>query len=156
MAVGKYKCRCYRNPITGESEMLNEHVFIWLLKEGLWQKGICNTPDGYNVHHVDFDRSNNDPDNLVLVSTAEHARIHAERRKSFRAVRDGKFAEAARKTWSLKTPEERAAHMKKAQDAAMEKRKKFEQSDAQKAALKKAVEARRLKRIERLASNQTS
>ena len=32
------------------------------------------------VHHVDHDRFNNDPDNLLVLSRSEHARLHPERR----------------------------------------------------------------------------
>lgn len=33
-----------------------------------------------SVHHIDFDKLNNDMDNLVLLSRTEHARRHNERR----------------------------------------------------------------------------
>ncbi|HCX11344.1 MAG TPA: hypothetical protein DHU81_13595, partial [Hyphomonas sp.] len=33
-------------------------------------------PDGYHVHHKDHDRSNNSPENLELVSPAEHMAHH--------------------------------------------------------------------------------
>ena len=153
MAKGSYKCRCYINPVTGRSEQLNEHVFIWLFKEGLWQKGIVNTPEGYNVHHVDFDSSNNDPANLVLVTTKEHAEIHARARKSRRDVRDARASIAGKSSWSKKTPEERAAHMKKAQDAARERLKREGPSEAQKASQARAVAARWKKYEERKATS---
>lgn len=35
-------------------------------------------PPGWLVHHLDEDRENNDPTNLVAVSRAEHARLHQE------------------------------------------------------------------------------
>lgn len=35
--------------------------------------------DGYSVHHVDEDKLNNAPSNLLLTSQAEHAAIHAAR-----------------------------------------------------------------------------
>lgn len=37
--------------------------------------------DGYNIHHIDFNHDNNALDNLLIVTRAEHAKIHnAERR----------------------------------------------------------------------------
>lgn len=35
-------------------------------------------PPGIHVHHVDHDRTNNDPANLMLVTPAEHRALHAE------------------------------------------------------------------------------
>lgn len=33
-------------------------------------------PDGFHVHHVDFDKSNNEPENLVALSMEDHLRLH--------------------------------------------------------------------------------
>jgi hypothetical protein len=33
-------------------------------------------PEGYDVHHEDFDRSNNQYENLILVERGEHHRLH--------------------------------------------------------------------------------
>jgi len=35
-----------------------------------------------NVHHKDFDKFNNNPDNLELLTRAEHCRLHAKNRKN--------------------------------------------------------------------------
>ncbi len=32
--------------------------------------------DGFDIHHIDGDRSNNDPDNLVLIECGDHFRLH--------------------------------------------------------------------------------
>lgn len=32
--------------------------------------------DGFDIHHIDGDHGNNDPDNLLLVESADHMRIH--------------------------------------------------------------------------------
>lgn len=37
--------------------------------------------DGEVVHHIDCDRSNNDPSNLMLLSPSEHSRLHHAMRK---------------------------------------------------------------------------
>lgn len=40
--------------------------------------------DGEEVHHIDRDRLNNDPENLLVVTRAQHMRLHAhERRREF-------------------------------------------------------------------------
>ena len=32
--------------------------------------------EGFDVHHIDGDHDNNDPDNLVLIEHADHFRLH--------------------------------------------------------------------------------
>lgn len=41
---------------------------------------IPKDPDGrtYDIHHIDGDRKNNDPSNLVALSIAEHYKVHME------------------------------------------------------------------------------
>ncbi len=40
----------------------------------------CNgpIPDGHHVHHVDHDRGNNEPENLIALSPGDHQRLHGE------------------------------------------------------------------------------
>jgi len=45
------------------------------------------TPDDV-VHHVDEDRLNNDPDNLVILTRAEHARLHRTGKKGRNSTPD--------------------------------------------------------------------
>lgn len=33
-------------------------------------------PEGYHVHHVDHDKSNNEPENLIAISSKDHMRLH--------------------------------------------------------------------------------
>jgi len=50
------------------------HEYVWFKNTGVW-------PDGKNreqVHHIDGDKLNNDFDNLLLVKTDEHSKIHKE------------------------------------------------------------------------------
>ena len=42
----------------------------------LWIKTYGSIPDGYEIHHIDGDRTNNDIENLMCVSLEEHYNIH--------------------------------------------------------------------------------
>lgn len=48
-----------------------------LLHREVWAKANGRpAPDGYDVHHKDHNKDNNDPSNLELLSASEHARHH--------------------------------------------------------------------------------
>lgn len=47
------------------------HCFVWEYYNG-------PIPKGYEVHHKDFDKSNNDISNLQLLTRAEHRKLHAD------------------------------------------------------------------------------
>lgn len=47
------------------------HVYVWEFYNG-------TVPDGYEVHHIDGNKSNNDISNLKCVKAEEHRRYHAE------------------------------------------------------------------------------
>lgn len=46
------------------------HVYVWEEANG-------NKPEGFDVHHIDFDKSNYSLDNLELLSHSDHMRVHA-------------------------------------------------------------------------------
>lgn len=46
------------------------HVYVWEYYNG-------EIPKGYNIHHKDFDKSNNEIDNLVMLTSSEHKRLHS-------------------------------------------------------------------------------
>lgn len=48
---------------------LPEHRWVWEISKGI-------IPQGYEVHHIDGDRHNNDKDNLTLLSKEEHQELH--------------------------------------------------------------------------------
>lgn len=48
-----------------------ERTAIWLQER---------LDDGFDVHHLDGDRENNDPGNLVLIECRDHQMLHHERR----------------------------------------------------------------------------
>ena len=47
------------------------HRFVWLCERG-------EIPKGYDIHHKDHDRSNNDISNLELVTKKQHSKLHYE------------------------------------------------------------------------------
>lgn len=49
----------------------NMHRYVWEYYNG-------EIPEGFDVHHIDFDRSNNDISNLQLLSKDEHRKLHSE------------------------------------------------------------------------------
>lgn len=49
----------------------NMHRYVWEYYNG-------EIPKGYEIHHVDFDRSNNDISNLQMLSRSDHRKLHAE------------------------------------------------------------------------------
>lgn len=47
------------------------HRYVWEYYNG-------KIPSGYEVHHIDFDKSNNDISNLQLLTSQEHHQLHKE------------------------------------------------------------------------------
>ena len=50
-----------------------EHVIIW-------EQHFGSIPDGWVVHHIDEDRSNNKIENLQCMSKGAHQRLHKKRK----------------------------------------------------------------------------
>lgn len=42
----------------------------------VWEKHFGKIPEGMQIHHKDFDKTNNDITNLLLVTPLEHKRLH--------------------------------------------------------------------------------
>lgn len=61
-----------------------EHILVYCE-----HNGYAYLPTGMVVHHLDSNRQNNHPDNLVLVSIQDHRRIHAWLNKVQRLSREG-------------------------------------------------------------------
>lgn len=49
----------------------------FMLHNYVWEKQNGNIPVGYELHHKDFNKINNDILNLQLVTPSEHTKIHA-------------------------------------------------------------------------------
>ena len=47
------------------------HVYVWEYYNG-------KIPKGYHVHHKDFDKNNNELENLVLLTSQEHLKLHGD------------------------------------------------------------------------------
>ena len=48
---------------------------LWLHRY-IWEKHNGNIPEGYVVHHIDHNKSNNDINNLEMISDKEHRLEH--------------------------------------------------------------------------------
>ena len=59
----------YRIKNGSHKNFVYEHLYI------LEQNGI-QIPDGYEVHHLDGNRQNNSPSNLIVLTKADHTRLH--------------------------------------------------------------------------------
>ena len=58
--------------------------YVWehrLIVEGVIGRFL--TPDEV-VHHVDGDKKNNKPENLQVMSSGEHLKLHSERKKGIK------------------------------------------------------------------------
>lgn len=125
----KYKYITVLHPTENYPVNLPLHVYVWLVGNNLWSKGQVTTPDGYAIHHKDFNHLNNDLSNLQLVTYSEHTSLHwqADREEKVEAFKNRMASltpekiEAARvkRTASMKayhaslTEEERKTRMAK-------------------------------------------
>ena len=92
---------CTKKTDLGRRERL--HCFVWRKANN----GAL-IPDGYAVHHKDMNKNNNEPENLILVSDAEHVAIHVAEWD------EEKRAEVARKVVELAMPKAREWHKSRA------------------------------------------
>lgn len=56
-----------------------------LLHREIYMAHVGPIPDGYIVHHVDHDKYNNQPENLVAISKSDHAKEEGHGRDKLRA-----------------------------------------------------------------------
>ena len=75
-------------PINGKRKRL--HVYIWEKENG-------PVPNGFNVHHVDEDKMNNDISNLKLLSVHEHQHLHSKERFAKNPEWEKRFIEQGQK-----------------------------------------------------------
>ena len=48
------------------------------LHRAVYENEVGEIPRGYHVHHIDLDKDNNEPSNLVLLAPTEHHKVHDE------------------------------------------------------------------------------
>lgn len=85
------------------------------LHREVWKAAHGDIPEGYEVHHIDADRANNQLENLVLMEGGEHNSMHArhanhdkaiaamqEAAKAWHSTADGQafHSELSRRNWS--------------------------------------------------------
>lgn len=61
-------------------KLISLHRFIWTCYNG-------EIPDGYDIHHVDFDKNNNDISNLVALPKSDHQKLHVRIQESHHRAR---------------------------------------------------------------------
>lgn len=54
-----------------------------LMHRYIWEKYNRLIPEGYDIHHIDHDKTNNDISNLAIYSKSEHARLFNTGRNQF-------------------------------------------------------------------------
>jgi hypothetical protein len=54
-----------------------DHTKLKLGHVRAWESVNGPVPDGYQIHHIDGDKTNNALDNLLLVDPVSHKRIHS-------------------------------------------------------------------------------
>lgn len=57
----------------GKPHRIRLHIYVW-------EKHYGPVPDGYEVHHIDKDASNNDIENLIAMPMKEHHQLHMQDR----------------------------------------------------------------------------
>lgn len=71
----------YEGPTDGNK--CYEHTVVYCSEHGL-----SKIPEGYVVHHIDEDKTNNNPDNLGLMSIAAHVQFHRKLREGVTTIHD--------------------------------------------------------------------
>lgn len=86
------------------------------LHRKVWEYHNGPIPDGYDVHHINGDRSDNDIENLQLLPGIEHNRIHAQEPERIeKSRRDIEKAREAARAWH-KSEDGEAFHSQHAKD----------------------------------------
>lgn len=69
---------------------MNEYHRAYLSKGTMTEEFFLEAlANGFDIHHVDGDHNNNDPDNLVMIYKADHFTMHGA--KVFHAKMDGRW-----------------------------------------------------------------
>lgn len=57
------------------------------LHRSIWEHHNGEIPEGYHIHHVDGDKSNNDIENLQLLSASQHQYLHGKQIENIEKMR---------------------------------------------------------------------
>lgn len=52
----------------------------------IYQKHIGKIPKGFEIHHIDGDKFNDDPSNLIALSHKEHVELHKKMKIAHQAI----------------------------------------------------------------------
>ncbi len=89
-------------------EQFEDYHLVWLeahpTRSAEWLRARLR--DGFHIHHVDGDHSNNAHTNLVLIEEEDHLRLHGRNLKcgltSFREAKMAKSAELGRRAYEMR------------------------------------------------------
>lgn len=97
------------------------HVYVWEHYNG-------KIPKGYHIHHKDFDKTNNEPSNLVLLGARDHGVLHGESwskeryERQLKILRESAIPKASKWHGSDEGKEWHKEHYEKTKDALYEKK----------------------------------
>ena len=84
----------------GKSHSFPLHIIIYKTVYG-------KIPKGYQIHHIDYDKTNNNPSNLMLIDPSKHLSLHKTGNVPSEKTRQ-KMSISAKKRNCIITPEMRA------------------------------------------------
>lgn len=61
----------YQGYVNGVKMRLHRYVYICEIGE---------IPEGYHIHHIDFNKDNNDASNLIALSPCDHLKLHGDKK----------------------------------------------------------------------------
>lgn len=76
-STGYLMIKLSNHPFRSKTNYVMYHRYI--LEQHL---GYCLNPEEYHVHHIDFDKTNNDTSNLVAIRPEAHYYLHGLLRRS--------------------------------------------------------------------------
>lgn len=96
--------RCLDHPFRNSDDMVFEHRLIaekYLLTEenSTIINGKKYLSQEYCVHHIDFDRLNNNPKNLYIIKRGLHTRFHLLLNKEIKKITNGKITKVEKGTY---------------------------------------------------------